>query len=78
LCDKAEISTVNAVKGKRRRCAGADLHPGGLTSAREGSWSGGTLAGLHAARSDPVLDCPALHWALRHLHEVNPTDMTSR
>jgi hypothetical protein len=78
LCDKAEISTVNAVKGKGPRCAGADLHPLGLTTVTEESWSGGTLAGRHAARSDPVLDCPALHWALRHQHPVNPTDVTSR
>jgi hypothetical protein len=69
---------VNAVKGKGPRCAGADLRPGGLTGAREGSWSGGTLAGRHAARSDPVLDCPALHGALQHQHPVKPTDVTSR
>jgi hypothetical protein len=79
LCDKSEISTVNAVKGKGPRCAGADLHPlGGLTTVSEESWSGGTLAGRHAARSDPVLNCPALHWALRDLRQVNPPDVTSR
>jgi hypothetical protein len=79
LCDKAEISTVKAVKGKGPRRAGADLHlPGGPTSASEGSWSGGILAGRHAARSEPAPDFPALHGAVTHLHQVTPTDVTSR
>jgi hypothetical protein len=53
LCDKSEISTVNAVKGKGPRCAGADLHPlGGLTTVSEESWSGGTLA--DATLRDPT------------------------
>jgi hypothetical protein len=49
LFDKAEISTVKAVKGKGPCRAGADLHlPGGPTSASEGvgraaSWRDVTL-----------------------------------